>query len=199
MLCKQALLVTQYGMGARTLAFRTGKKVVEAQVMLDLLARTYPIFAEWREAEVDAGLLRGYMATNYGWTVHLTNNTKPAALKNFRMQAHGSEMLRIACCLTIERGVQVIAPVHDALMIKSSVDQIETAIKITRGAMAEAADAVIGTGVWIDTDVNITSYPDRYRDSDGRGQAMWERVKSLLGRLDKIPDYRTMGAIDQAI
>jgi hypothetical protein len=50
-------------------------------------------------------------------------------------------------------------------MIKSSVDQIETAIKITRGAMAEAADAVIGTGVWIDTDVNITSYPDRYRDS----------------------------------
>ena len=197
MLCKQTLLVTQYGMGARTLAFRTGKKVVEAQVMLDLLARTYPIFAEWREAEVDAGLLRGYMATNYGWTVHLTNNTKPAALKNFRMQAHGSEMLRIACCLTIERGVQVIAPVHDALMIKSSVDQIETAIKITRGAMAEAADAVIGTGVWIDTDVNITSYPDRYRDSDGRGQAMWERVKSLLGRLDKIPDYRTMGAIDQ--
>ena len=197
MLCKQTLLGTQYGMGARTLAFRTGKKVVEAQVMLDLLARTYPIFAEWREAEVDTALLRGYMATNYGWTIHLTNNTKPAALKNFRMQAHGAEMLRIACCLTIERGVQVIAPVHDALMIKSSVDQIETAIKITRGAMAEAADAVIGTGVWIDTDVNITSYPDRYRDSDGRGQAMWERVKSLLGRLDKIPDYRTMGAIDQ--
>jgi hypothetical protein len=31
-------------------------------------------------------------------------------------------------------------------MIKSSVDQIETAIKITRGAMAEAADAVIGLG-----------------------------------------------------
>jgi hypothetical protein len=85
----------------------------------------------------------------------------------------------------------VIAPVHDALMIESSVDQIEAAIRITRGAMAEAAAAVIGTGVWIDTDVNITSYPDRYRDSDDRGQAMWERVNSLLGRLDKIPGYRT--------
>ena len=52
-------LGTQYGMGARTLAFRTGKKVVEAQAMLDLLVRTYPIFAEWREAEVDTALLRG--------------------------------------------------------------------------------------------------------------------------------------------
>lgn len=159
--------------------------------MLDLLARTYPIFAEWREAEVDTALLRGYMGTNYGWTIHVTNNTKPTALKNFPMQAHGAEMLRIDCCLAIERGVQVIAPVHDALMIESSVDQIEAAIRITRGAMAEAAAAVIGTGVWIDTDVNITSYPDRYRDSDDRGQAMWERVNSLLGRLDKIPGYRT--------
>ena len=184
MLCKQTLLGTQMAWRARTLAFRTGKKVVEAQVMLDLLARTYPIFAEWREAEVDTALLRGYMATNYGWTIHLTNNTKPAALKNFRVQAHGAEaMLRIACCLSLSSAAdEVIAPVHDALMIKSSVDQIETAIKITRGAMAEAADAVIGTGVWIDTDVNITSYPDRYENSMVRGQAMWERVKSLLGR-----------------
>ena len=96
----------------------------EAEAMLDLLARTYPIFAEWREAEVDTALLRGYMATNYGWMIHLTNNTKPTALKNFPMQAHGAEMLRIACCLAIERGVQVIAPVHDALMIESSVDGV---------------------------------------------------------------------------
>lgn len=186
-LCKQTLLGTQYGMGARTLAFPTGKEVVEAQAMLDLLARTYPIFAEWREAEVDTALLRGYMVTNYGWTIHVTNNTKPTALKNFPVQAHGAEMLRIACCLTTAHGVQVIAPVHDALMIESSVDQIETAIKITRGAMAEAAAAVIGTGVWIDTDVNITSHPDRYRDSDDRGQAMWERVNWLLGRLSIYP------------
>jgi len=194
-LCKQTLLGTQYGMGARTLAFRTGKKVVEAQAMLDLLARTYPIFAEWRQAEVDTALLRGYMATNYGWMIHLTNNIRPTALKNFPMQAHGAEMLQIACCLAIERGVRVIAPVHDALMIESSIDQIDNAIKITRGAMAEAAAAVIGTGVWIDTDVNITRYPDRYRDSDDRGQAMWVRVNSLLGRLGKIPDYRNMRAI----
>jgi hypothetical protein len=35
------------------------------------------------------------------------------------MQARGGEMLRIACCLAIEHGAQVIAPVHDALMIES--------------------------------------------------------------------------------
>ena len=84
-------------------------------------------------------------------------------------------------------------------MIESSTDEIDNAIKITRGAMAEAAAAVIGTGVWIDTDVNITRFPNRYRDSDDRGQAMWELVNSLLGGLDKVSGHRTIGAIYQAI
>jgi hypothetical protein len=127
------------------------------------------------------------MVTKYRWTIHVTNNTKPTALKNFPVQAHGAEMLRIACCLTTEHGVQVSAPVHYALMIESSVDQIETTIKITKGGMVEAVAAVIGIGVWIDTDVNIASYPDRYRDSDDRGQALWERVNWLLGRLSTYP------------
>ena len=33
------------------------------------------------------------------------------------MQANGAEMLRLACCLAIERGVKVCAPVHDAILI----------------------------------------------------------------------------------
>jgi hypothetical protein len=48
------------------LAFRTGKEVVEAQAMLDLLARIYTIFAEWREAEVDTVLLRVTWSPNTG-------------------------------------------------------------------------------------------------------------------------------------
>jgi hypothetical protein len=48
--------------------------------------------------------------------------------------------------------------------------------------MAEAADAVLGPAVWIDTDVEIVRYPGRY--SDRRGQVMWDRV-SLLAALDQ--------------
>jgi DNA polymerase I len=76
--------------------------------------------------------------------------------------------------------VSLCAPVHDALLIEAPLDQIDDAVATTRGVMAEAAAAVLGPGVWIDTDVDIVRYPDRY--SDPRGQVMWDRVMVLLNR-----------------
>jgi hypothetical protein len=70
--------------------------------------------------------------------------------------------------------------VHDALLIEAPPDRIDDVVAVTRGAMAEAATAVLGPAVWIDTDVDIVSYPDRY--SDPRGAVMWERVMGLLGK-----------------
>ena len=75
------------------------------------------------------------------------------------MQAHGAEMLRIACCLATERGVRVCAPVHDALLIEAPISLIDDAVSTTRGAMAEAAAKALGSAVWIDTDVEIVRYP----------------------------------------
>jgi DNA polymerase-1 len=76
--------------------------------------------------------------------------------------------------------VSVCAPVHDALLIEAPIDQIDEAVVTTRGVMAQAAAAVIGPALWIDTDVDIVRYPDRY--SDPRGQVMWDRVMTLLSR-----------------
>jgi DNA polymerase I len=178
--CKACVLGTNYGMGAKTLAFRTNTSVIEAEALLRMLARTYPVFTEWQSKSVDVGLLRGYMHTVFGWRLNVTSTTRPTALRNFPMQSHGAEMLRVACCLATERGVSVCAPVHDALLIEASLDQIDDAVATTRGAMAEAAAAVLGPEVWIDTDVDIVRYPDRY--SDPRGQVMWDRVMGLLRR-----------------
>jgi DNA polymerase-1 len=179
-ICKQTLLGTQYGMGARSLAFRIGRSRLEAEAMLGMLARTYPVFSAWRESTVDDAFLRNYITTRYGWRLHVTGATKPTALKNYPMQAHGAHMLQIACCLATERGVRVIAPVHDAVMVEAPLDSINDTISVTQGAMAEAAAAVIGSEVWIDTDTNLVTYPNRYRDP--RGQVMWDRVNSLLKR-----------------
>src|SRR5215218_6732502 len=177
-LCKACVLGTNYGMGARTLAFRTNTSIVEAESLLRLLARTYPVFTDWQNKSVDVVLLRGYMSTVYGWKLHVTSGTRPTALRNFPMQSHGAEMLRVACCLATERGVAVCAPVHDALLIEAPIDEIEDAVAATRGVMAEAAAAVPSDGVRIVTDVEIVRCPDRY--SDPRGAVMWDRVMVLL-------------------
>jgi len=175
---KGCLLGTNYEMGCKTLAFRTGTSVLEAEALLRTLARTYPVFAAWQQRSVDIALLRGHMSTCFGWRVNVTNSTRPTALRNFPMQAHGAEMLRIACCLATERGVRVCAPIHDALLIEAPISLIGDAVPTTRGAMAEAAAKVLDSDVWIDTDVEIVRHPNRY--SDPRGQLMWNRVLSLL-------------------
>jgi DNA polymerase-1 len=102
-LCKACVLGTNYGMGARTLAFRTNTSIIEAEALLRTLARTYPVFTEWQSKSVDVAQLRGYMSTVFGWKLHVTGGTRPPALRNFPMQSHGAEMLRIACCMATER------------------------------------------------------------------------------------------------
>ena len=50
-----------------------------------------------------------------------------------------------------------------------------------RAAMAEASRVVLA-GFELSTDTHITRYPDRYRDSGGRGDEMWNIVMALIGR-----------------
>jgi DNA polymerase I len=83
----------------------------------------------------------------------------------------------LACCLATERGVNVVAPVHDALMIEGPADAIEDIVARTKDAMAEAS-AIVLDGFRLRSDVNIVRWPDRYMD--GRGREFWGRVMALL-------------------
>jgi DNA polymerase I-like protein with 3'-5' exonuclease and polymerase domains len=179
-MCKTAVLGVNYGMGAQSLAIRTGLSVIEAEHLLRALAAAYPAYWEWAERVIDTGVLTGRLSTVFGWPVHVTGNTRPTSLRNFPMQSNGAEMLRLACCLATERGVSVCAPVHDALLVEAPASEIKDAVAGTRAAMAQAAQAVL-EGVEIGTDVAVVRSPKRY--SDPRGEVMWARVNELLDRL----------------
>jgi DNA polymerase I len=86
-------------------------------------------------------------------------------------------MMRLACCLATERGVSVVAPVHDALMVEGPVDAIDDIVARTREAMAEAS-AVVLDGFGLRSDAVIVRWPGRYMD--GRGREFWGRVMALL-------------------
>lgn len=176
-MCKTALLGANYGMQARSLAMRTGLSVIDAEDLLRRLARTFPMYTEWADHVTDVGQLAGYLSTRYGWTLRTENTLRPTTLRNYLMQSTGAEMLRLACCLATERGIQVCAPVHDALLVEGGVDTIDDTVAATRAAMAEASRIVLD-GLEIGTDVEIIAWPDRY--SDGRGRVMWARVTDIL-------------------
>jgi hypothetical protein len=180
-MCKTCVLGTNYGMQAPSLAMRTGLSVIEAQDLLRRLALAFPTFTEWAEHVVSVGQLTGYLSTVFGWTLRTENTLRSTTLRNFPMQANGAEMLRMACCLATERGIQVCAPVHDALLVEGDADTIDDTVVVTRTAMAEASRIVLD-GLEVDTDVEIIAWPDRY--SDPRGAVMWARTSEILATLE---------------
>jgi len=96
------------------------------------------------------------------------------------MQANGAEMLRLACCLGTERGVEVCAPVHDAVLICAPLDRLDAHIAKMRAAMTETSRVVL-KGFELATDAVVVRYPDRYADK--RGTKMWAAVTSLIEQI----------------
>ena len=98
------------------------------------------------------------------------------------MQAHGAEMMRIACVLAVERGINLCAPIHDALLIEAHINKIDPEVARLKACMSEASRAVLGDGKACRVDASIVRYPDRYMDEDG--QAMWDQIMCLLAETE---------------
>jgi DNA polymerase family A len=176
-LCKQCVLATQYGMEAESLAVRIGQLPIVARDLLRRHREAYRRFWEWSDGAVNFAMLTGSLHTVFGWHVHIGDKANPRSLRNFPMQANGAEMLRLACCLATEAGIEVCAPVHDAVLICAPVDQLDAEVERMRDCMARASRAVLGR-FELRAGVEPVRYPNRYRDP--RGGEMWDRVIELL-------------------
>ena len=179
-LFKQCVLAVQYGMEAEGLARRIGQPPVVAHDLLRAHHEAYRIFWRWSDAAVDHAMLHGSLHTVFGWHIHIGENANPRSLRNFPMQANGAEMLRLACILATERGIEVCAPVHDALLICAPLERLDTDVARMQAYMAEASRIVLD-GFELRTDATVIRYPDCYVDP--RGAVMWDRVINLLSQL----------------
>jgi len=180
-LFKACVLAVQYGMGPDSLAVRIGQPPIRARELLRLHHETYLIFWRWSDQILNYAMLEGHLYTVFGWRVHVPPNANERSLRNFPMQANGAEMLRLACCLATEQGIEVCAPVHDAVLIAAPLDKIDTEVARMQQAMREASRVVLD-GFELGTDAMVVRYPDRYMDE--RGRTMWDKVMALLDKAD---------------
>ena len=174
---KQCVLGINYAMGERSLALRIGQPEIVARALLRAHRETYAKFWAWSDAAVDIAMQGRPLRTVFGWPVHVDPNPNPRSFCNFPMQANGAEMLRVACCLGTERGVEICGPAHDAVLICAPIERLEHDTAIMRDAMAEASRAVLD-GFELRTDAHPVTHPDRY--ADARGAVMWSTVMKLL-------------------
>ncbi len=183
-LYKTCVLGVQFGMTEFGLTLRTGQPSLVARSLLQQHRETFRTFWRWSDAAVDQAVSTGKLHTVFGWHIHIDANYNARSLRNFPMQANGAEMLRLACCLATERGIEVCAPVHDALLICARLDRLEADIAVTQAAMAEASRVVLD-GFELRTGVETTRFPDRYMDP--RGARMWNHVQRLIEEADRAP------------
>jgi hypothetical protein len=170
-----------YGLSAHGLARKLDVQPCRGWELLEMHKRTFPTFWNWSDRIEMVGMCLCRLQTVFGWTVHAGKNANPRSMRNFPMQANGAEMLRLACCLATEHGIQVCAPLHDALMVEGSAESITEVVRATQDFMRQASKLVL-PGFPLRTDVKIVSYPDRYIDE--RGRRMWELITGMLNALD---------------
>ncbi len=79
--------------------------------------------------------------------------------------------------------MSICAPIHDALLLEAPVDEVREHVEQLKAIMEEASEFVLGTGFVCGVDVEIVTYPDRYRDE--RGTVMWDRLMALLNDVEQ--------------
>jgi DNA polymerase I len=154
-----------------------------AQALLRSHRETFPQYWRWSAAVQDAGIANRELCTVFGWRMQVHRGAKLGTLANNPMQGNGSEMLRLACCLAIDRGIPIIAPVHDAIMIEGPADIIMDISNEMSRCMVEASQHVLGgPAVRVDASEPLM-FPARY--IDGRNQELWTKTLELLAQIKR--------------
>lgn len=173
-----------YGAQAPTVARAGNMTETQAERVLREHSYTYPQFWRWRQQVIDHARLTGELRTCLGWKWRVNDDDSTNSVSNWMMQSHGADMLRVACCLAVERGIEVCTPVHDALLVLAPIDAIEDVKNATVTCMEEASSVVLGgpkLKVGVDDPV---IYPNHF--SDKRGLEMWERLHSILVAVEQL-------------
>lgn len=177
---KAASLGVLYGLGAESLARKLGEPRCRGRELLEMHRRTFKRFWAWSDAVEERAVLTGRLRTRLGWAVRVGREVNPRSLRNWPMQAHGAEMMRLAACLATERGLRVCCPVHDAFLVEAAEVEIDAEADRMREAMREASELVL-PGFPLGTEAKVVRHPDRY--ADPRGGRMWETVQGILAGL----------------
>jgi hypothetical protein len=177
---KMVMLAVQYGMTARGISKRGGMTYAEARQLLLLHQRTFPGYWAWGDQVESYGTLTRQLRTSLGWRIQYPQWTglNLRSMRNWPIQSAGADMLRMAIIALDDAGIEVIAPIHDAVLIEAPVGAIDDVVAETQAIMRRVSGQMLD-GFWLDVDAHVVRWPERYVDP--RGVRMWEEVTRLIG------------------
>jgi hypothetical protein len=86
-------------------------------------------------------------------------------------------MMRFACIMATESGINVCAPIHDAFLIEADADAIDDEVARMQEIMRRASLKVL-PNFPLRTEAKIIRYPKRFVND--LGKSMWKTILRLL-------------------
>jgi DNA polymerase I len=195
---KPVLLGLQYGRQPAGIALAIGagnpatyrQDLAIAQRIYQQHKITHRTFWNWAGMITQDAYLTGRITTEFGWRMLVGDpltrvreddrwqeyGTKPLTLLNWRMQAAGGDIIRVACAALTAAGVEVIFPVHDAILFITDIANMDAAGALVATIMERAASIVAGGRIAVDQQWIMPG--DNWRPE--KGDKMWRVVAKAL-------------------
>jgi DNA polymerase-1 len=181
-LAKIIVLSVQYGAGAYSLAALAGLTLSEAHEILARLRARFHRFYDFLHSVGDHAGLNLEISTCFGWRLKCPSGSNPRTIRNFPMQSAGSMILYAAILLAERRGVEIVAPIHDAFVAQCDLRDVED-VAVAFDRVMRDASAIVLRGYELPSDCQIIRPVGRYFDK--RGKAMWDTVTGLLAKRER--------------
>jgi DNA polymerase I-like protein with 3'-5' exonuclease and polymerase domains len=184
---KRVCLGLGYGLGADRMTTQLEADPWQVRQWISGHRLRYRVFWDWLDNVVCSAYSRGWIRTRLGWQAKVPEGTRPTAIMNWSMQAHGAEMLRLAVIFAIRAGLKIIGPVHDALLLEAPADCWQDHARELERCMALASQVLLPDGFAVPAEGadKPIHYPNRYMDK--RGKATWDLVMGILAELEGQP------------
>ena len=181
-LAKIIVLSIQYGAGVSSLVALTGLTRAEAYEILARMRARFHRFYDFMRSVGDHAGLNLEISTCFDWRLKCPPGSNLRTIRNFPMQSAGAMILHTACLLAERRGVEIVAPIHDAFVAQCDARDAEDVSAALDRVMRDAS-AVVLRGYELPTDFQIVRPGGRYFDK--RGKAMWDTVTRLLAKRER--------------
>lgn len=139
----------------------------------------FPRYWGWAFRRSQQSMRRGECRTRLGWRAQVKSAKERRTFLNFPIQGAGGDILRSAMIYLDQQNVQVLAPLHDAVLIachRSELSQVREAVDI---AYRQAVDDL------------YPQFPMRWKSSvfhryaDEDGAPMWRFIRQSLRKIQK--------------
>ena len=128
---------------------------------------TYKKYFKWNAGFIEAGLNKNYLTTCFGWQRHIKNLFQfkdgkkidiRRSLMNWPIQSHGAEILRKALIDLTDENFEVVALVHDAVLLQIPIPEFNQRLAEAKQVMVNASIEVVGGPIRVDHEVIKSNY-----------------------------------------